>query len=83
MEVGSCDHYAVFVSVYPPINFWMAKPICMKFGMYILAPEFISTVYFINPSHQTACFYMYPLIVVRKWLGKNVTATTNTHATIE
>jgi hypothetical protein len=30
----------------------MAEPIFMKFGMYIMAPEPISTAHFIDPSHQ-------------------------------
>jgi hypothetical protein len=29
----------------------MPKPIFMKDGMYIMAPEPISMAYFINPSH--------------------------------
>jgi hypothetical protein len=33
----------------------MPEPIFMKLGMYIMAPEPISTVYFINPSHQSVC----------------------------
>jgi hypothetical protein len=37
----------------PHINFWMLEPIFMKRGMYIMAPEPISTAYFINPSHQS------------------------------
>jgi hypothetical protein len=48
--------------------------------MYIMAPEPISTVYFINSSHL--CVYVHPPIVHRQRLGKNVTAATNTHATI-
>jgi hypothetical protein len=56
----------------------------MKFGVYIVAPEPITTAYFINPSHQSVCLYVYPLnVVARQRLGKNVTAATNTHATIE
>jgi hypothetical protein len=51
--------------------------------MYITAPEPIITAYFINPSHQSVCLYVYPLIVARQWLSKNVTAATNTHVTIE
>jgi hypothetical protein len=31
----------------------MAEPIFMKLGTYIMAAEPISTVYFINPSHQS------------------------------
>jgi hypothetical protein len=50
------------------------EPIFMKLG--IMAPEPISMAYFINLSHQ----YVYPPIVARQRLGKNVTATTNTRS---
>jgi hypothetical protein len=43
----------------------------MKLGMHIMAPEPISTAYFINPTHQSMCRYVYPLIVARKRLGKD------------
>jgi hypothetical protein len=67
-----------------PINFWMAEPVFMKLGMYMMAPEVIWAAYFIIPSHQSVCLYVYPPhIVARQRLGKNVTAGTNTHATIE
>jgi hypothetical protein len=56
----------------------MGEPIFTKRGMHIMAPEPISTAYFINPSHQSVCLYVYPLIVARQRLGKNVTAATNT-----
>jgi hypothetical protein len=45
-----------------------------KLGMYIMTPESISTAYFINPSHQSVRLYVYPPVVARKWLGKNVIA---------
>jgi hypothetical protein len=61
----------------------MAEPIFMKRGMYIMAREHISTAYFINPSHQSVCLYVYPRVIARQRLGKNVTAETNTHETIE
>jgi hypothetical protein len=57
----------------------MPEPIFLKLGMCIMAPEPISTAYFMNLSHQ----YMYPVIVARQGLGKNVTAATNTSATVE
>jgi hypothetical protein len=70
----------------------MPKPVFMKLGMYIMAPEPISTAYFINPSHQSVsvCVYLLSLLgkgsvkcippfVARQRLGKNVTAATNTH----
>jgi hypothetical protein len=72
------------VSVYSPLsNFPMPEPIFIKLGMYIMAPEPISTAYFINPSHQRVCLYVYPPIVAGQQLGKNVIAATNTHEIIE
>jgi hypothetical protein len=44
----------------PPITFWMPEPIFTKLGMYAMVREPISTAYLINPSHQSACLYMYP-----------------------
>jgi hypothetical protein len=61
----------------------MAKQIFMKLGMSVMAPEPISTAYFINPSHQSVRIYVYQRIVASQRLGKNVTVTTNAHATIE
>jgi hypothetical protein len=66
------------VNVYPPINFWTPEPIFIKFGMYVLALEPISAAHFINPSHQSPCLYVYPLIVARQVLGKHVPAARNT-----
>jgi hypothetical protein len=66
-----------------PINFWMPEPIFMKLGIYIVVSELISTAYFINPSHQSVCLYVYPPIVARQRLDKNVTEANNTHATIK
>jgi hypothetical protein len=54
--------------------------------IYITASEPISVAYFINLSYQSCvCVrYVYRRIVARQRLGKkNVTAATNTHATIE
>jgi hypothetical protein len=61
----------------------MPEPVFMKLGMYIMAPEPISTAYFINPSHQSMCLYVYPPVIARQWLDKNVAAATNTHAAVE
>jgi hypothetical protein len=66
------------VSVSLPINFWMPERIFMKLGMYIMAPEPISTAYSISPSHQSVS-----ICVAQQGLGKNVTAVMNTQATIE
>jgi hypothetical protein len=55
----------------------------MKLGMHIMAPKPISTADFINPSYQSACLYVYPLIVALQGFRRNVTAATNTQATIE
>jgi hypothetical protein len=58
----------------------------MKLGMYeyIMAPEPISTAYFINLSHQSVCLLgngsvkCIPLFIARQRLGKHITAATNT-----
>jgi hypothetical protein len=55
----------------------------MKFGMHNFALQPISTAYFINSSNQSVPVKVYSLIVARQRLGKNVTAETNTSATIE
>jgi hypothetical protein len=55
----------------------------MNLGMHIMLPEPISAAYFGNPSHHFVYLYVYPSLVARQRLGKNVTATTNTHATME
>jgi hypothetical protein len=44
----------------------------------IMASEPILTVYFINPSHQSVCLYVYPLIVAGQMISKHVTTATNT-----
>jgi hypothetical protein len=51
--------------------------------MYITAPEPISTTYFLNPFYQFVYLYVYPLLIARQRLGRNVTAAANTYATIE
>jgi hypothetical protein len=61
----------------------MPEPTFMKLGMYIMVPEPSSVVYYTSPSYQFVCLYVYHSIVARQWLGKNITAATNTHATIE
>jgi hypothetical protein len=61
MKVGLCDLHAVYVSVYPAINFWMDELISMKLGMYVMELEPISTAYIINPSHLSVCLYVYPI----------------------
>jgi hypothetical protein len=61
----------------------MPEPIFIKLGMYIMAPKPSSMAYYINPSYQSVCLYVNPLITARQQLGKNVTTATNTDATIE
>jgi hypothetical protein len=51
----------------------------MKLGMYIMASEPVSTACYISPSHQ----FVYPPIVARQQLSKNVTAAMNTHGKIK
>jgi hypothetical protein len=54
-----------------PYQLWMAEPIFMKLGMYIMAPEPISVAYFMNPYRQSVCLYVYPLTVATQQLTKN------------
>jgi hypothetical protein len=63
--------YCLFI---PSISFCTAEPIFMKPGTYVMVPEPDSIAYFINST--------YPIIAGQR-LDKNVTAATNTHATIE
>jgi hypothetical protein len=63
---------SVCVCVSAPIQLSMAEPVFMKLSIYtIVAREPISTAYIINPSHQSLCLYVYPLIVARQQLGIN------------
>jgi hypothetical protein len=39
--------------------------------MYIMAPEPTSLGYFINPSHQSVCLHVCPLILAREQLDKD------------
>jgi hypothetical protein len=55
----------------------MSEPIVMKLGMYVTVLEPILTVYFINPSHQSVCLHVYPLVVARQLLGMYVPKATN------
>jgi hypothetical protein len=55
-----CDHHAVClcICVSAPVKLWMAEPVFIKLGMYIVEHEPISTAYFINPPISLR-FYMY------------------------
>jgi hypothetical protein len=59
----------------------MSEPMFIKLGtyVYIIAPRPILTMYFINSSHRSVCLYLYPPIVARQQIGKNVTAAMNEH----
>jgi hypothetical protein len=37
------------------VSFFQNEPIFMKLSIYIMTSETISTVYFINPCHQSVC----------------------------
>jgi hypothetical protein len=60
----------------------MPETVFMKLCMYIMAPESLSAVYFINPFHQFVSVCASPTFAWER-LGKNVTAATNAYATIE
>jgi hypothetical protein len=82
IKVGLWDHHTVCLRILST-NFRKPEPFFMKLVMYIMKPESISTAYFIHPSRQSVCLYVNPPTVARQLLGKNVTAATNTHATVE
>jgi hypothetical protein len=50
--------------------------------MYIMALVPVSTGYFINFSHPSVCLYVYPHIVARQRVGKQVRPQ-QMHVTIE
>jgi hypothetical protein len=64
--------------MYIPYQFLNAGTNLMKLGMYIVASEPIWTAYFLNPSHQSVCLYVYFPVVSRQRLCKHVPAATNT-----
>jgi hypothetical protein len=57
----------------------MAEPILMKFGMCIVALEPIPIAYFINLPSVCVSICVFPPVIARQWLGKNVTAAINKH----
>jgi hypothetical protein len=76
IKFGLWYDLAVCVSLLYQI--WMSGPVFMKLGMHTLAPQPISMTYFINPSHQSVCLYVYPPIIARQRHSKHVPAATNT-----
>jgi hypothetical protein len=54
----------------------------MTLVTYIMAPESISTAYFINPFHQSCVSICVAPIVARQRLDSKVMTATNTHVTI-
>jgi hypothetical protein len=61
------------VFLHPSFNFWMGDPVFMKLVMHIMTPDSISTTYFINPSHQSVCLYVYPLSLLGNGLVETLT----------
>jgi hypothetical protein len=55
-------------------------PEIVKLGMYVMAPEPISTAYFLNPFHQSVSLYVH--FTVQRFSKKKVTAEIITYATI-
>jgi hypothetical protein len=70
-NVGVWDHHAV-LCIPLPINFWMLESLYMKLGMYVMAPEPISTAYFIIPLPPlSVCSYVFLILL----LGNNSVKT--------
>jgi hypothetical protein len=59
-KAGLCYLLSLCVCI-PPYERLNARTSRMKLGMCIMAHEPISTAYFVNPSHQPVCLYVYPL----------------------
>jgi hypothetical protein len=38
----------------------MPEPNFIKLNIYVMTPDPILAAYFINPTHQSACLYVYP-----------------------
>jgi hypothetical protein len=60
-EVGLFNLPAAYVYVsvcMTPVNFWMTESVFMNLAMYMMTPEFISTAYFISPSHKSEYLYV-------------------------
>jgi hypothetical protein len=68
-----------------PVNFWLTEPIFMKFCMYVIALEPISSAFFVKPCDQSVCIHLFPVVTRHRlcihlpiciWqrLGKNFTA---------
>jgi hypothetical protein len=69
-------YLCVCVSIHPYPG--IAGPILMKLSMYIMAPEPISTAYFINSSPQSLFLNKY-----KQRLIKSFTAATNAYSTLQ
>jgi hypothetical protein len=69
MIVGLWYLLAVCVCVFPH-KFWMLESIFTKLGACIIAPEPLSTAYFIN-SHQSVCLYVCLPIIARQRIEIN------------
>jgi hypothetical protein len=63
----------------------MPEPVFMKLLIYeyIMAPEPISATYVISLSSSFFVSVCEHPLVARQWLGKNVAAARNSHATID
>jgi hypothetical protein len=68
----------MFVCESLSINFWKPGPAFMKLDMYIMARKSISEADYINPSHESVCLYVYPLLSL---LGKGSETVAYTNIT--
>jgi hypothetical protein len=61
IKICLCDLHPVRLCI-PSVRFRISESIFMKPGVYIIAFETTSMKYFINPSLQSVCLYVYPPI---------------------
>jgi hypothetical protein len=75
MEVDlliSIPSVSLHTCVFPSVKVRMAESVLMKLGIYFVELETISTAYFVNPSHKSACLCMHPLSLLVNGLVKTL-----------
>jgi hypothetical protein len=79
MEEGLLTFVSVCGPPPPRKNLRISEPIFMNLVcicVYVMEPELISTVYFINPCHQSVCLHAYHHICSRQQLCRHVPLAT-------
>jgi hypothetical protein len=81
IKIGLYYHHAVCVSTL--LTFEYLNQSLSELDIHNVAPEPITRTYFISPPIGLCVCMCSPFIVARQRLGKDVTAATDTHGTLE